>query len=92
MSSENRVVYPHNKKSQSLGEGIVLQKTQNSSKVFVKKGKTVNKTFQEEREFSKPLWSPLNTGEIFIQEAIEDERAESPRKACFRVHIVKNIR
>ena len=93
-SPVNRVINPCNQEKQSFGEGIVLQKKQNANKVFVEKGQTINKTLKE-REFPERCWSPLNVGEIFIQEknkAIEDEIAENTRKACFRVHIVKNTR
>ena len=82
-SPDNHIVYPYNK-PRAFGEGIVLQNKQNSNKGFVKKGKTVNKTYQEERECLNPPWSPFK--------ANKEERAESPRKACFKVHIVKNSR
>jgi hypothetical protein len=94
-SHDNREVHQYNQEKQPLGEGIVLQKKQKSNKVFVKKGINVNKTSLEEKYFPKRPWSPLNVGKISNQEknmAIKDERAESPRKACFRVHIVKSNR
>lgn len=68
---------PHKQEEQPLDENVVLLRN------------------DIQKEFPEWRWNHLNVGEISIQQEnkeIKDEIKQSPRKACFRVHIVKNRR
>lgn len=73
---------PYKEEKQPLGENAVLQ-NKNWSNAFVQKG-------DGKKKYPKQPWNTFKVGEVSKEKKeINDEIEQSPRKACFRVHIVK---